>query len=174
MRVATSRARIATSAERERRRIERDLHDGAQQRLVALRIEMGLAEELIRDDPERAVERLQALGSQVEAALDELRALASGVYPPLLADRGLAEALAAIATRFGMPVALQARAVARYRPEVESAVYFCALEAMQNVLKHADGADRAVVRLNGEGADLRFSVSDDGAGISGPFVPAPG
>jgi signal transduction histidine kinase len=172
--VRRSRARIAASAERERRRIERDLHDGAQQRLVALRIELELAEELVRRDPERGADRLRVLEHEVDEALDELRALAHGVYPPVLADQGLAEAVRA-ATR-GSPIRVQVEAVdvGRYRPEVESAAYFCVMEALQNVLKHAVGAHRVTVSLDGARAGLRFSVRDDGAGFDGPIRPGAG
>ena len=162
--VRRSRARIATSAERERRRIERDLHDGAQQRLVALRIELELAENLVRQDPERGVALLRKFEREVEEALDELRALAHGVYPPLLADRGLPDALRSVATRCTIPVELRAREIGRYPPEVESAVYFCVLEALQNALKHAKDAQRAMIHLDGAYSALRFSVRDDGAG----------
>jgi len=161
----SSRARIAASADRERRRIERDLHDGAQQRLVALRIELELAEELVRRDPEEGVGRLQELEREVDEALEELRSLAHGVYPPLLADQGLAEALRAAAARSPIGVEVEAHDLARYAPEVEGAVYFCVMEALQNVLKHATGARRVAVRLDGgSGAELRFSVCDDGSG----------
>jgi signal transduction histidine kinase len=162
--VRRSRARIATSAMRERRRIERDLHDGAQQRLVALRIELELAENLVRRDPERGAALLRDLEREVEEALDELRALAHGVYPPLLADRGLPEALRAAGAHSTLGVELHARGVERYPPEVESAIYFCVLEALQNALKHADGARHAVITLDGSYSELRFSVRDDGAG----------
>ena len=135
--VRASRARIAAGAERERRRIEQDLHDGAQQRLVALRIELELAEEVVRSDPEGGARLLQKLEQELDQALEELRALAHGVYPPLLADRGLVAALRAAAGRSPLPVRVDARAIGRYAPEVESAVYFCVLEALQNVLKHA-------------------------------------
>jgi signal transduction histidine kinase len=162
-----SRARIAASAERERRRIERDLHDGAQQRLVALRIELELTEELVRRDPRQGIGRLRELGGEVDEALEELRSLAHGVYPPLLADRGLAEALKPAGARSPIQVDVEARGVGRYAPELESAVYFCVLEALQNVHKHA-GARRALVRLDGgHRTELRFSVRDDGVG-AGP------
>jgi signal transduction histidine kinase len=158
-------ARIAASAERERRRIERDLHDGAQQRLVALRIELELAEELVRADPQRGAARIHELERAVDDALEELRALAHGVYPPLLADRGLPEALRVIAARQAIPTRVQARGIARYAPEIESAVYFCVLEALQNVLKHARDATRVEVQLDGRVAgELRLSVRDDGGG----------
>jgi signal transduction histidine kinase len=163
--VRRSRARIAASAEHERRRIERDLHDGAQQRLVALRIELELAEELVRRDPSEGISRLQELELEVDEALEELRTLAHGVYPPLLADRGLEEAVRTVAARCAVAVDVDAREVGRYAPEVESAVYFCLLEALQNVLKHARGARHVFVRLDGaDAAELRFSMRDDGAG----------
>jgi signal transduction histidine kinase len=163
--VRRSRARLAVAAEQERRRIERDLHDGAQQRLVALRIELELAEELVRKDPRQGIGRLRELEGEVDEALDELRSLAHGVYPPLLADRGVEEALRVVAARCVIPVQVQAREIGRYQPEVESAVYFCVLEALQNVLKHAEGARHVFLRLDGgDPGELRFSVRDDGAG----------
>jgi signal transduction histidine kinase len=165
-----SRARIAATAEQERRRIERDLHDGAQQRLVALRIELGLAEDLVHRDPDEAAAWLHRLEDEVDQALEDLRALAHGVYPPLLADRGLAEALRAAAIRIRIPVQLETRHVRRYSPEIESAVYFCVLEALQNVLKHAADARRVVIRLDGGAEQLRFSVRDDGAGAPGGTI----
>jgi signal transduction histidine kinase len=165
--VQASRARIATGAERERRRIERDLHDGAQQRLVALRIELELAEEVVQRDPQRGVRLLRELELELDQALEELRALAHGVYPPLLADRGLAAALRAVAARSPLPARVEARAIGRYAPELESAVYFCVLEALQNVLKHARGARRARIDLDGSApGELRLSVRDDGIGAS--------
>ena len=173
--VRRSRARIAASAERERRRIERDLHDGAQQRLVALRIELELAEELVRRDPEQGANRLHELEQEVDWALEELRELAHGVYPPLLADQGLVEALLAVARRSPVRVEIQAHGVERYAPEIESAVYFCVLEALQNVVKHA-GAHRVVVRLDGgANSELGLSVRDDGgAPRDGAIVPGAG
>jgi signal transduction histidine kinase len=162
-----SRARMVAGAERERRRIERDLHDGAQQRLVALRIELELAEELVRRDPERGADRIHELEAGVDEALEEVRSLAHGVYPPVLADQGLAEALRAASRQSPIRVDIDADGVGRYAPEVESAVYFCVLEALQNALKHAGGARRVMVRLDGRGgAELRFSVRDDGAGAA--------
>jgi signal transduction histidine kinase len=162
-----SRARIAAAADGERRRIERDLHDGAQQRLVALRIELGLVETLVRDDPDRCVSRMRELEESIDTALEELRSLAHGVRPPLLEDRGLTEALPAAVTTASVPVGMQLTDVVRYPPEIESAVYFCVLEALQNVAKHARGATRADLELDGSGRSLRFSVHDDGAGAPG-------
>jgi signal transduction histidine kinase len=165
--VRRSRGRIAATAERERRRIERNLHDGAQQRLVALRIELELAEDLVRRDPGRGIERLRELEAELDKALDELRSLAHGVYPPLLSDRGLAEALQPAARRSTIPVQLMLHGVGRYAPEVESAVYFCVLEAIQNAMKHASGAHTLRVEIDGTGSGLRFSVRDDGVGAPG-------
>ena len=165
--VTRSRGRIAATAERERRRIERDLHDSAQQRLVALRIELELTEDLVRSDPERGVERLKQLEGELDQALDELRSLAHGVYPPLLSDRGLPEALQSASRRSAIPVRLATHGVGRYAPEVESAVYFCVLEAIQNAMKHAAGARTLRVQIDGTGTELRFSVRDDGAGAPG-------
>jgi signal transduction histidine kinase len=173
--ISRSRARMVAGADRERRRIERDLHDGAQQRLVALRIELELAEELVRRDPERGADRLHELEGGVDEALEEVRSLAHGVYPPILADQGLAEALRAASRQSPIRVDVDADAVGRYPPEVESAVYFCVLEALQNVLKHAEGARRVMVRLDGRaGEELRFSVRDDGAGAGGELVAGAG
>jgi signal transduction histidine kinase len=171
--VHKSRGRIAATAERERRRIERDLHDSAQQRLVALRIELELAENLVRDDPERGIERLKELEAGLDEALEEIRSLAHGVYPPLLADRGLAEALHPAARHCGIPVRLETFEIGRYAPEVESAVYFCVLEALQNAMKHATGARTLWVRIDGSSGDqVTFSVRDDGAGAPGGRIEA--
>src|SRR3954447_9248533 len=172
--VQQSRARISASAERERRRIERDLHDGAQQRLVALRIELELAEALVLRDAVHGVARLQELETELDQALEEIRSLAHGMYPPLLADRGLAEALRAIGGTSAIPIELELHDVGRYPPEVESAVYFCVREALQNVLKHAAAARRILVTVDGGAAgDVRFSVKDNGPG-AGALHPGTG
>jgi signal transduction histidine kinase len=171
--VRESRARIVASADRERRRIERDLHDGAQQRLVALRIKLDLAEEALNKDPDDGRARLHALGTEVEATLDEIRALAHGVFPPLLADEGLGEALRAAALRAGVPASVSVDGIGRYPPEVESAVYFCCLEALQNAAKHAGGASRVSVLLSDDGR-LRFEVRDDGVGFGADAAPGAG
>jgi signal transduction histidine kinase len=171
--VRESRARIVASADAERRRIERDLHDGAQQRLIALRIKLGLAEEALRQDPDAGAERLHALGPEVEATLDEIRSLAHGVYPPLLADRGLTEALRAAALHAPLAATVSSDGIGRYPPEVESAVYFCCLEALQNAAKHAEGATRVSISLS-DGDALRFEVRDDGAGLAAGRPPGAG
>ncbi len=160
-----SRARLAESADVERRRIERDLHDGAQQRLVAMRIELGLVEDLLYDDPDSAAARIRELEASAEEALEELRSLAHGVRPPLLNDRGLPDAVHAALARSALPTTLHAEGVGRYPPAIESAVYFSVLEALQNVAKHARGASHVTVHLrNDSGGELRFEVRDDGRG----------
>ena len=159
-----SRGRIQAAADDERRRIERDLHDGAQQRLVALRIKIELAEELLREDPAKGLSRLHLLGDEVTDTLDEIRSIARGVYPSLLAERGLPEALHAAALRAPMETHVSPDGVGRYPQAVESAVYFCCLEALQNAAKHAPGASRVTVDLH-EDDRLRFEVSDDGEGF---------
>ena len=162
--VSESRARIQATADEERRRIERDLHDGAQQRLVALRIELELeAEEAERGDAERAA-TLRRLGADVEEAIDEVRSLARGIYPAALADRGLADALRAAALRSPLPTTVLVTGVGRYSREIETAAYFCCLEALQNAAKHAHGASAAVIELSDDGM-LRVEVRDDGAGF---------
>ena len=167
-----SRTRILASGDRERRRIERDLHDGAQQRLVALGIQLELAEELIKRDPRRGVAKLHTLGAEVGKTLEEIQALARGVYPSLLADRGLAEALRAAALRLPLAATVDPDGLDRYPPDVENAVYFCCLEAMQNASKHA--GDGAIISIAlGDSDGLFFEVRDDGAGFDRSVV-APG
>jgi signal transduction histidine kinase len=160
-----SRARIITTADKERQRIERDLHDGAQQSLVALRIRLELAGDLLADNPARAEEVLGELGLEVDGALEQVRSLARGVYPSVLADRGLQDALRSAALRNPVRTTVDADGIGRYRREIETAVYFCCLEAMQNAMKHAGGVETISVSLSA-GDDLRFEVSDDGAGFA--------
>ena len=162
--VRESRGRIQAAADHERRRIERDLHDGAQQRLVALRIKLELAAEQSDDEDGAAAVVLRGLGDDVEDALEEVRSLARGIYPAPLADRGLVEGLRAAALRNPLPTTVLATGVRRYPREVESAAYFCCLEALQNASKHARGAKMVVVDLADNGA-LRVEVRDDGAGF---------
>jgi signal transduction histidine kinase len=159
-----SRARIVASADAERRRVERDLHDGAQQHLVALAVNLRLTRELLADDPETAGAMIDQLADEVKATIQELRDLAHGIYPPLLADSGLAEALRAAGRRSPLPVSVSAAGIGRYGLDVETALYFCCLEALQNAAKHAAGASVAV-RLWEESGGLLFSVSDDGPGF---------
>ncbi len=158
-----SRRRLVEAQDAERRKIERNLHDGAQQQLIALAIQLGLLAESA-DNPDLIRQVIPDLKAQLSAALDDLRALARGIYPPLLAEQGLVMALRAQSARSPVPVLLEADQVGRYPQDTESTVYFCALEALQNVVKHAR-ASRVTVRLAGSGDTLEFSVSDDGAGF---------
>ena len=160
--LTASRARAVAAGDAERRRVERDLHDGAQQHLVALRIKVGLARELA-EDPQIG-DRLADLGADLEDVMNELRTLAHGIYPPLLRDHGLKAALASAARRCTPPAALFANRVGRYPPDVETAVYFCCLEGLQNVAKHAGAGAHAEVRVAAQDGELCFEVLDDGAG----------
>jgi signal transduction histidine kinase len=163
--VQASRARIQATADEERRRIERDLHDGAQQRLVALRIKLELAAERLDGSDGGSAELLRQLGSEIDGALDEVRSLARGIYPSPLSDRGLTEALRSAALQAVLPTTVLASGVRkRYPHEIETAAYFCCLEALQNAGKHAGGATAVVIELSGNGS-LRFEVRDDGAGF---------
>ena len=158
-----SRRRLVEAQDAERRKIERNLHDGAQQQLIALTIQLGLLEESA-DDP-GAVRRLApAVKDGLREALGDLRDLARGIYPPLLAGQGLVPALQAQARKASVPVEIDADGIGRYPQEAEAAVYFCAPEALQNVAKYA-GASRATVGLSYSDDSLRFTVTDDGAGF---------
>ena len=159
-----SRARIVATGDAERRKIERNLHDGAQQHLVALAVNLRLTKDMLADDPEGAAEMLDALGDAVKDTIQEVRDLAHGIYPPLLMDSGITEALRAAANRSPSAVGVDADGLGRYPSEVEAAVYFCCLEALQNAAKHAPEASVRVDVREAEGA-LRFSVADDGPGF---------
>jgi signal transduction histidine kinase len=159
-----SRARIVASGDAERRRVERNLHDGAQQHLVALAVNLRLARDIITDDPAAGAEMLEELAGEVQETIQELRELAHGIYPPLLVDSGLVEALRAAANRNPLSVEVVAEGIGRYSSETEAAIYFCCLEALQNAAKHAVDA-HVEVRLWEESGGLLFSVSDDGPGF---------
>jgi signal transduction histidine kinase len=159
-----SRARIVASGDAERRRVERNLHDGAQQHLVALAVNLRLARDVIGDDPVAGAEMLEQLAAEVQETIQELRELAHGIYPPLLVDSGLIEALRAAGNRNPLSVDVVAEGIGRYPSETEAAVYFCCLEALQNAAKHATGA-HVDVRLWEESGGLLFSVIDDGPGF---------
>jgi signal transduction histidine kinase len=160
-----SRERLVTAQDAERRRLERNIHDGAQQQLVAMAVKLRLAEQLTERDPSRARAMLGQLQDEARSALEDLRDLARGIYPPLLADRGLPEALEAQARKATLPVSVEVEgAGARYPQEAEAAVYFCVLEALQNVTKYAD-ASAAAIRLRCEPDELAFEIRDDGRGF---------
>lgn len=160
-----SRARIVVAADAERRRMERDLHDGAQQYLVAIAVKARLIRRLARTDLERSLALSDELLTDVEAALDELRALAHGIYPPLLSSDGLGAALAAVARRATIRVHLETGGVGRHQPEIEAAVYYCCLEALQNATKHAGNSASAEVHVWEEKGELHFEIADDGEGF---------
>jgi signal transduction histidine kinase len=165
--LTASRARLVSAADAERRRIERDIHDGAQQHLAALAVNLGLARTLLGGDPEdtASVEGLlDEMQADVRETIAQVRDLAHGIYPPLLRQAGLPEALRAAATRSPNAVTVElAGSGGRQEPDVEAALYFCALEALQNIAKHAPNA-AATVRLGTTGDTLVLEVEDDGPG----------
>jgi signal transduction histidine kinase len=160
-----SRGRLVAAADAERRRIERNLHDGAQQHLVALAVKVRLLEQFEGRDPARARSLMNQLQEDVGSAIEELRSLAHGIYPPLLSSAGLGVAMSAACRRAPLPASLEAEGVGRYAPEIEAAVYFCCLEAMQNAAKHAGPGATARVRIWEDAGGLLFEVCDDGAGF---------
>src|SRR5205823_2375776 len=160
-----SRQRLVAAQDEERRKIERNIHDGAQQQLVALAVKLRLAETLATGEgAEKTAGTLEQLQSDAGTALEDLRDLARGIFPPLLADRGLPDAIASQARKSPVPVDIDADNVGRYPQEVEAAVYFCSLEALQNVAKYAH-ASRASIRLTQVNGSLTFEVTDDGDGF---------
>jgi signal transduction histidine kinase len=159
-----SRRRLVAAQDLERRKLERNIHDGAQQRLVALSVKLRLASTMLERDTDRAATLLSELLGDSNDALEELRDLARGIYPPLLADRGLAAALEAQATRSPVPTTVTADGIGRYPQDVEAAAYFSCLEAMQNVAKYAN-ARSVTISLSGTDGRLVFRVVDDGVGF---------
>ncbi|HEX2850631.1 MAG TPA: GAF domain-containing sensor histidine kinase [Acidimicrobiales bacterium] len=159
-----SRARLVAASDAERRRIERDLHDGAQQHLVALAVNLRLVHDLLGDDHDTAEKMLDQLIADVRETIQELRNLAHGIYPPLLMEGGLDPALRAAAARSPLDVEVDAGGAGRHATATEAAVYFCCLEALQNAAKHAPGS-HVDIRAWTEGGELRFEVADDGPGF---------
>jgi signal transduction histidine kinase len=159
-----SRQRIVAAQDAERRRLERNIHDGAQQNLVALTVKLRLATNLAKRDPERARVSVKELEAESDQALETLRALASGIYPPLLREHGLAAAVRAEAEKMPVRATVRADHLDRYAPDVEAAVYFVCLEALQNVTKHAR-ASRVEIDIHSVSGELLFEVIDDGAGF---------
>jgi signal transduction histidine kinase len=160
-----SRRRLVAAQDAERRRLERNIHDGAQQQLVALKVKQRLVQGMIERDPTKALELMTQLQVDTTEALDDLRDLARGIYPPLLADQGLGAALESQARKSPVPISVETDGVERYPQDVEAAVYFCALEALNNLAKYAS-ASRATVALAQTNGTLTFAVSDDGVGFS--------
>jgi signal transduction histidine kinase len=160
----SSRQRLVAAQDEERRKLERNLHDGAQQQLVALGMKLRLLRQMLDRDVDKARPLVEELETQATSALEDLRNLARGIYPPLLADQGLLAALESQARRSVVPVAVDGDHVGRYPREVESAIYFACLEALQNVAKYAN-ASRATITLSGGGGHVAFEVTDDGVGF---------
>ncbi len=160
-----SRARIVAAGDSERRKLERNLHDGAQQHLVALAVKLRLARDAVEDDPEDAIAMIDEIKSDVQEAIAELRALAHGIFPPLLVSGGLRDALPAAVGRAALPTTLELDGVGRYGNDIEAAVYFCTLEALQNAGKHAGPEATATVRVAEADGVLQFEIRDDGAGF---------
>jgi signal transduction histidine kinase len=165
-----SRQRMVAAQDAERRRLERNLHDGAQQQLVALAVRLRLARTTASKDLAEADRMLEQLEGDVSDALENLRELARGVYPPLLADRGLAAAIEAQARRSPVPVRVEADGIGRYPQELETAFYFCTLEALQNAAKYAE-ANEVAVRLAEDHGELVLSIRDDGRGFDRAATP---
>ena len=159
-----SRKRLVTAQDEERRRLERNIHDGAQQQLVALKLRLRLAAATVDKDPEATKQALEDLSDATQSALDDLRDLARGIYPPLLADQGLVIALGSQAKKSPVEVHVAAEGIDRYPQETEATVYFCSLEALQNIAKYAE-ATSATLRLWQDDGVLSFAVTDDGHGF---------
>jgi signal transduction histidine kinase len=166
----SSRTRLVAAQDEERRRLERDIHDGAQQQLVALAVKVRLAEGLVGRDEDAERAALLAIAEETQETLENLRDLARGIYPPLLADRGLAAALGSQARKVPIPVSLETDGLGRYPSELEAAVYFCVLEALQNVSKHAEASGVRIIVREWDGS-LAFSVIDDGRGFDTATTP---
>ena len=161
-----SRARVAHVADTERRRIERDLHDGCQQRLIALRVKLALAEEIVGGENPPIGDLIQEIASDAETALEDLHALVHGIYPALLSDRGLADALKALARTALLPTRVLAHGLGRYPAAVEAGVYFTCAEALQNAAKHGGQNATARILVRHEREGLAFEVRDDGRGFN--------
>ena len=159
----TSHLRIVETADRERRRLERDLHDGAQQRLMAVQIKLRMAQERIED--ERVVAQLETIAAEAAEAVDELRTLAHGIYPPVLRSGGLVKALRSLAMRAPIAISVTDEGIGRCSPAVDAAIYFCSAEAVQNAIKHAGSNVHVGVTLGRERDQVDFAITDDGVGI---------
>jgi signal transduction histidine kinase len=159
-----SRRRLVAAQDHERRKLERNIHDGAQQQLVALAVKARLARQFVARDPTKTEEMLGQIEAETQTALDDLRDLARGIYPPLLADKGLGSALDAQARKAPFPVRVDADGVGRLPQDVEAAVYFSCLEALQNVAKYA-AASEAMITITRSPTLLSFAVTDDGRGF---------
>ncbi len=163
--LASSRRRLAVAADEARSAIERDLHDGAQQQLVTVSVELGRVTRLLAKEPERAAEELVTVRAQLQQAIHELRDLAHGIYPALLTERGLASALPAAGRRTSTACSVDVDDIGRLPRQLEAAIYFCCVEAIHNADKHAQ-ATRIAVSVARSGNEVVFTVTDDGRGIT--------
>lgn len=170
--LAASRLRLVEAANSERQRIERDLHDGVQQYIVGLRLRLDLAAEAVQDDPDRGAQMIGAVGRQVDELLAALRSFAAGIYPSVLTERGLKDALESALRKASVPLSLHTSALRRYPEDVEVAVYFCCLEAIQNIAKHAGADAEGGMRVWQIGEALAFDVRDSGVGFDPLQTPA--
>jgi signal transduction histidine kinase len=168
--LADARASRLTVEQDTRQKIERDLHDGAQQRLVALRVKLGLAATTLANGGPAGAETLHALERDIDATIDEIRSLASGIYPPALARAGLREALRVARLTAALPTTVRAERIGRYPPEIETTVYFSCSEALQNAAKHAESATGVTISV-WQDRGLHFEVRDDGAGFDVTATP---
>jgi signal transduction histidine kinase len=155
---------VIEAQDAERRRLERDIHDGAQQHLVALAVNLGLAQVVARRSPERATQVLTAQAVAARLAIDTLSSLSSGIYPQMLAESGLVAALRSGLAASSVAVTVEADGSGRPPPVLEAALYFCCMEAVQNAAKHS-GATRVAVRLRHDDGRWRLDITDDGAGF---------
>ncbi|MCU1501256.1 MAG: sensor histidine kinase, partial [Ilumatobacteraceae bacterium] len=159
-----SRVRIVAAGDAERRKLERNLHDGAQQHLVSLAVKLRLAKDAVVDDPADAEAMIDEVRGDLQNAIAELRALAHGIFPPLLMSGGLAEALPAAAARSALPTSTEIT-VDRHNQEIEAAIYFCCMEALQNAGKHAGEGASAIVKVWEDSDALHWQVADNGTGF---------
>jgi signal transduction histidine kinase len=159
-----SRARIVAASDEARRNVERDLHDGAQQYLVLLQLRLGQVRRMLETDPYGAANSMDEAIQELNHALAELRDLAHGIYPAVLESDGLSGALRAAAERSSMPVTVETDGLGRYAQELEAAIYFCCLEALQNAAKHAGNGAKVSLRLSQDDGQVQFEVEDDGRG----------
>jgi len=160
-----SRARLVAASDQARQRLERDLHDGAQQGILGLQLQLTRAAEVVAEDPEEGQRLLATIELHMDSVLDELRAIAHGVYPPMLREYGIVSALQSAALHVQSPVSVHGAGLGRYSEATEAAVYFSCMEALQNVVKHAGSDAGAEVQLREQSGELRFEVADSGAGF---------
>jgi signal transduction histidine kinase len=164
--LAESRARIVAAYDRERRKLERDLHDGVQQQLMGVRIKLRMTAERVEDTELAA--RLETIGTDVDSVVEEVRTLARGIYPPVLSAFGLADALRSFAIRARIPIVVEDEGIGRCASTVEAAIYACSTEAVQYVREHGGSGARVTITLRHDRRRLRFAIAGDGVGVDTP------